>query len=75
MNLTKQTKNQFKNDESIQSQIVGQTVLEQYALKVFDKADDEDRRAIFSKYSIEFVDLYSILIQLKMTFIIIKEIQ
>lgn len=43
------TKNQNKNDESIQNQLVGQTVVEQYALKIFDKADEDDREAKFTK--------------------------
>jgi len=49
MDIIESTKNELKADESIQSQIVGQTVVEEYALKIFDKADDEDRKAKFNK--------------------------
>lgn len=45
----KQTKAQNKNDEAIKSEVVGQTYVEDFALRIFDKADSEDRQANFNK--------------------------
>jgi len=49
MDLLETTKNQNKNDESIQSQIVGQAKVEEFALKLFEKADEDDRNSNFHK--------------------------
>jgi hypothetical protein len=43
------SKSQNKNDESIQSQIVGQAKCEEFALNLFTKADEDDRSANFHK--------------------------
>ena len=48
MNL--KTKAQNKTDETIKSEVVGQTCVEEFALKIFDKADTEDRQGNFNKY-------------------------
>jgi len=49
MDLLESTKAQNKNDEAIQSQIVGQANVEEFALKLFDKADEDDRNSNFHK--------------------------
>ena len=47
--IFKKTKAQNKNEEAIQTQIVGQACVEKLALNIFQKADEEDRQARFSK--------------------------
>lgn len=42
-------KKKYPNDESIHSEMVGQACVEKYALRIFDKADEDDRQALFSK--------------------------
>lgn len=49
MDILETAKSQNKNDESIQSQIVGQAKVEEFALKLFDKADEDDRNSNFHK--------------------------
>lgn len=49
MDILETTKSQNKNDEAIQSQIVGQAKVEEFALKLFDKADEDDRNSNFHK--------------------------
>jgi hypothetical protein len=49
MNNLKKSKAQNKNDEAIKSEVVGQTYVEEFALRIFDKADTEDRQANFNK--------------------------
>lgn len=44
-----QTKKQNPTDESIHSEVVGQACVEKYALKIFEKADDDDRQSRFNK--------------------------
>jgi len=46
-----QTKNQLQDVEAVQNEIVGQAHLENYALKLFLYADNEDRAARFGKYA------------------------
>ena len=43
----------MKNDEAIQSQVVGQSIVETYALKIFEKADEDDRSSRFTKYIVK----------------------
>jgi len=47
---SRQTKKQLQDVEAIQNEIVGQAHLENYALKLFLYADNEDRAARFGKY-------------------------
>lgn len=49
MDMLEATKAQMKNEEAIQSQIVGQALVEKLALSIFHKADAEDREAKFTK--------------------------
>ncbi|CAF0789332.1 unnamed protein product [Brachionus calyciflorus] len=49
MDLLEAIKKQNPSDESIHSEVVGQAVVEKYALRIFEKADDDDRQARFSK--------------------------
>ena len=45
-----QTKKQHVGEEALTSDIVGQAVVEKSALKLFEKADDDDRQSRFNKY-------------------------
>jgi len=45
-----QSKKQLQDVEAVQNEIVGQAHLENYALKLFLFADNEDRAARFGKY-------------------------
>ena len=45
-----QSKKQLQDVEAVQNEIVGQAHLENYALKLFLYADNEDRAARFGKY-------------------------
>ena len=45
-----QTKNRLQDVEAVQNEIVGQAHLENYALKLFLYADNEDRAGQFGKY-------------------------
>lgn len=49
MNILEETKKQLQDVEAIQNEIVGQAHLENYALKLFLYADNEDRAARFGK--------------------------
>jgi vacuolar protein sorting-associated protein VTA1 len=49
MNLLEQTKKQLKDQEAIQNEVVGQAHLENYAIKLFFYADNEDRAGRFGK--------------------------
>jgi len=49
MEFAENTKAQNKNEEAIQTQIVGQACVERLALTIFQKADEEDRQSRFSK--------------------------
>lgn len=49
MDSLEATKAQHQNDDAIKSEMVGQTYVEEFALKIFDKADSEDRQANFNK--------------------------
>jgi vacuolar protein sorting-associated protein VTA1 len=49
MNLLEEAKKQHKDLEAIQNEIVGQAHLENYALKLFLYADNEDRAGRFGK--------------------------
>lgn len=42
-------KKKYPNDESIHSEVIGQACVEKYALRIFEKADDDDRKSLFSK--------------------------
>ena len=52
-----QTKKQLQDIEAVQNEIVGQAHLENYALKLFLYADNEDRAARFGKYVAAFYAL------------------
>ena len=54
LNKIIKNKGQNKNDEAIQSQIVGQAKVEEFALNLFTKADEDDRDANFHKYFLIF---------------------
>ena len=45
-----QSKKQLQDVEAVQNEIVAQAHLENYALKLFLYADNEDRAARFGKY-------------------------
>lgn len=49
MNYLEQTKQQYKDLEAIQSEVVGQAYLENYCIKLFHYADTEDRASRFGK--------------------------
>lgn len=49
MDILEQTKNQNKADEAIHSSMVGQALVERFALSIFSKADDDDRQSRFNK--------------------------
>jgi len=49
MNSLEQGKKQYKDNEAIQNEIVGQAHLENYALKLFSHADTDDRAGNFGK--------------------------
>jgi len=46
-----QAKNKHRDLEAIQNEIIGQAHLENYALKLFFYADNEDRAGRFGKYA------------------------
>jgi len=48
--VSMQSKKQLQDVEAVQNEIVGQAHLENYALKLFLFADNEDRAARFGKY-------------------------
>lgn len=49
MDMLEATKAQYKNEEAIASQMVGQAMVEKQALNIFNKADMEDREGKFTK--------------------------
>ncbi|RNA12143.1 vacuolar sorting-associated VTA1 -like protein [Brachionus plicatilis] len=49
MDLLEALKKKYPNEESIHSEIVGQACVEKYAIRIFDKADEDDRQARFTK--------------------------
>lgn len=49
MDLLELTKKQNPNDEAIHSETAGQAFVEDYALRIFGKADDDDRQSKFNK--------------------------
>lgn len=49
MDMLEAMKSQYKNEEAVQSQVVGQALVEKLALSIFHKADAEDRDAKFTK--------------------------
>lgn len=50
MDWLEQFKKQHHDNEAITNDIVAQAYLENYALKLFNFADSQDRAANFSKY-------------------------
>nr|BAJ95457.1 predicted protein [Hordeum vulgare subsp. vulgare] len=49
MDILENTKKQHVGEEALTSDIVGQAVVEKSALKLFEKADDDDRQSRFNK--------------------------
>lgn len=49
MDVLEKTKKELKDEEAIQSEVVGQARVEEYALKIFLYADNEDRAGRFGK--------------------------
>lgn len=49
MDIIEKTKSQNKSDESIASELVGQAKVEELALRLFEKADEDDRNSNFHK--------------------------
>lgn len=49
MDIVEGAKKTHKNDEAIQSEIVGQAYVEKYALRIFETADGDDRQSKFNK--------------------------
>jgi len=49
MDLLEQTKSKIKSEEAVQTEMVGQAVVENYAIGLFEAADADDRAARFSQ--------------------------